>query len=86
MKDQKTIIALLIIIVVLLAANLAKNHIEIPEAQANIVEGKNIFSTHSPDGTTVYLWGYSQAGSFNDATVKAYYYGKVDTTGEFKKN
>lgn len=85
MVKQKSVITLLVLIAILLAANLVvKVADSVPEAQAAIVEGKNIFSTNSQDGKTVFLWGYTQTGSFNNTTVDAFYFGKITPDGFVK--
>ena len=82
MRYNKTVIALLVIVALLLAANLIVHLAgSVQNAEANIVEGKNIFSTNEPDGKTVYLWGYTQAGSLNNVTVNGFYYGKITLEG-----
>ncbi len=82
MAGQKSVVVLLVLVALLLGVNLVVKIVEsVPDAQADVVEGKNIFSTHSTDGRTIYLWGYTQAGSFNDATVKGFYYGTITPSG-----
>ena len=87
MIEKKVMIALLILVALLLAANLMVNlgFVTTP-AHANIVEGKNIFSTTAPDGQTVYLWGYQTSGTLGDQQVQAEYYGSISTSGKFVKN
>ena len=85
MFDNRVIAAILVLIALLLAANLIVQMGGVTsEARADIVEGKNVFSTHSPDGQTVYLWGYTQTGSFNDSKVEGFYYGKITPAGWLK--
>jgi hypothetical protein len=86
MKRNSTLIALFVIVASLLALNLIISMgSAVRTAQADIVQGKNIFSTTSPDGQTVYIWGYSQTGSFNDAKVNAVYFGEISVGGSFHK-
>lgn len=86
MRNQKVIIALLMLVALLLAANLMVSlGFKTGEAKADIVEGKNVFSTHSPDGSTIYLWGYTQTGSLQDFNVKVQYFGKIGTEGTFQR-
>lgn len=86
MKENKLVVTLLALIAILLLANLVvSTGSPVRSANADIVEGKNIFSTHSPDGTKIYIWGYMQSGGLNAGRVDAYYYGSIDTSGKFSK-
>jgi len=80
---------LLILVAALLAANLVVTVADwlSPEtAQADIVSGKNWFTTSSEDGNTVYLWQYwtsSSVGPDAQGTIK--YYGKIQAGGTFQE-
>ena len=87
MKTHKSEI-LLIIVAVLLTLNLAVTVVgwlaDPPEAQADIVAGKNWFTTSSPDGVTVYLWQYWTSSSVGEgATGQIKYYGMIQAGGDF---
>ncbi len=87
MQEHKLITALLIMIAILLCANLIVSMGgPVRSANADVVEGKNIFSTHSPDGTKVYLWGYNQSGGLNAGNVEGFFYGTIETNGKYTKN
>lgn len=80
---------LLLIVAVLLALNLAATVVDwfvrVPEARADIVAGKNWFTTSSPDGEVVYLWQYwtdSEVGPRASGQIK--YYGKIVAGGAFQ--
>lgn len=86
MRQNRIAIALLGLVALLLAANLMVNLTgPVATARADIVEGKNIFSTHAPDGKTIYVWGYTQTGSLHQSNVEAIYYGSIAVDGKFKK-
>ncbi len=82
---------LLVVVAVLLALNLAVTVVDwlvrAPEAQANIVAGKNWFTTTSPDGEVVYLWQYwTDSAVGPGATGQIKYYGKIVAGGSFQSN
>jgi len=88
MKSRKTEI-LLVMVAVLLALNLVAVAVDwlggAPEARADMVPGKNWFTTSSPDGRTVYLWHYwtsSSVGPNSSGEVK--YYGQIVAEGGFR--
>jgi hypothetical protein len=82
MDRQRLIVALLTIVALLLAANLIVNLGIAPKtALADIVEGKNVLSTTSPDGETVYFWGYVQTGTINNIKLEGRYLGKATQSG-----
>jgi len=84
MREQKLMIALLSVIAILLALNLVVGSGGfVKPALADIVEGKNVFSTTSPDGSTVYIWGYTQKNTLDSSTVEAEYFGKISVGGNF---
>ena len=63
---QRVTAVLLAVAIALLAANLIvalSGHDATTPAMADIVSGKNYFSTHSPDGRTIYLWYYEYQGA-----------------------
>jgi hypothetical protein len=83
--------ALLVIVAVLLTANLiftVAGWLANPRpARADVVEGKNWFSTHSDDGRTVYLWQYWTTGGLgSDAKGQVAYYGRISAGGTFQAN
>ncbi|MBZ0273061.1 hypothetical protein K8I61_13560 [bacterium] len=90
MPDARKLYALLVILALLLAADIAIRlgalQLVTPrDARADIVSGKNHFSTHSPDGRSVYLWYYEFEGvATRNATVE--YLGKIDVDGTFMKS
>ena len=87
MKENRLLVALLILVAFLLTANLLLQFVEpVTSAQADIVGGKNIFSTHSPDGQTIYLWGYTHTGTLADSQVQAFYYGSISLDGKLQRN
>jgi hypothetical protein len=85
---SKVIIALLAALVILLAANLVSFVIHPSSgpdpAWANIVSGKNHFTTHTPDGRTIFLWFYNYEPA-NEMNAKVYYLGQIDVGGKFAK-
>ena len=80
---EKIMIAMLVLVAILLAVNLIVSLNGPRAAQADIVSGKNFFSTHSPDGTTVYLWAYQYTGTGLGAKPNMKYFGQVSAGGEF---
>jgi hypothetical protein len=77
---------LLILAAVLLTLNLAATIgswlFNPPAAHANIVEGKNWFSTSSDDGRVVYLWQYITPGDVGaGARGQIKYYGRITAGG-----
>ena len=83
----KIIIALLAALVVLLFANLMATYgkpISLASpAMADIVSGKNYFTTHSPDGRSVYLWYYDYQGTAFDKDATVTYLGQVEVGGKY---
>jgi hypothetical protein len=88
--STKVIIGLLAVIAFLLAINLISVivHPSAPmgpdPAWANIVSGKNHFTTHTPDGRTIFLWFYNYEPA-NEMNAKVYYLGQIDVGGKFAK-
>jgi hypothetical protein len=87
--ESKTLRTLLVVMIVLLAANLifvtVDRFAQPREARADIVSGKNFFSTSSPDGRVVYLWQYwtsSEVGVSASAQIK--YYGMISAGGPWE--
>jgi len=87
MNDRRTQ-KLLVLVAVLLTLNLvmvmAGWLLKPTNAEANVVAGKNWFSTSSQDGSTVYLWQYwttSEVGPNATGTIK--YYGMIRAGGQF---
>ncbi|NLH50111.1 MAG: hypothetical protein GX444_16150 [Myxococcales bacterium] len=87
--ESKTLRTLLVVMIALLCANLvfmAMDRLAPPrEARADIVAGKNFFSTSSPDGRVVYLWQYwtsSEVGVSASAQIK--YYGMISAGGPWE--
>lgn len=88
MKMRRTNV-LLVIVAALLTLNLLAVGFDLlggpPEALADLVSGKNWFTTTSPDGRTVYLWQYwttSEVGP--NATGQIKYYGQIVADGRFE--
>ena len=89
MKDSSRLVAVLLAaVVILLAANLivmtGRSFSVATPAMADIVTGKNNFTTHSPDGRTVYMWYYDQ-GTPMDKTAAVFYLGQIQVGGKFEK-
>jgi len=85
-RTQKLLIAVALLLALNLAAVVAGWLIHPSSAQADIVSGKNWFTTSSPDGTTVYLWQYwttSEVGPAAQGTIK--YYGAIRVGGPFTR-
>lgn len=85
--SEKKMQWLLIVVAVLLSVNLvcmvADWLIEPDIAQADIVSGKNWFTTSTPDGSTLYLWQYWSSGVGPQAEASVQYYGMIKAGGEF---
>jgi len=85
---SKIVVVLLAAIVLLLAANfvaMTLHHGAGPDpAWANIVSGKNHFTTQSPDGKTVYLWYYNYEPA-SETNAKIVYLGQIQAGGTFGK-
>lgn len=82
---------LLLIVAVLLALNVVATVVDWVvdprEAQADIVAGKNWFTTNGADGRTVYLWQYVTSGSTgNNAKGMVIYYGQISADGKWIEN
>jgi hypothetical protein len=80
---------LLWVVAVLLAANLAMTLVDWladpPDAQANIVEGKNWFTTTADEGRTVYLWHYWTTGEVGpNARGQIRYAGRISAGGQWQ--
>lgn len=87
-QPSRLIVSLLVLVALLLAANLAMNLTgrETPApAFADIVSGKNYFSTHSPDGRTVFLWYYDYSGAPSESNAYIRYLGQIAVGGTFSK-
>ena len=87
MRERKTQ-WLLMLVAVLLTINLivtvADWLLDPAPAEANLVSGKNWFTTASPDGEIIFLWQYwtsSEVGPNAKGTVK--YYGRIKAGGHF---
>ena len=79
---------LLLIVAVLLAFNVVTTVVDWlvdpPEAQADIVAGKNWFTTNGSDGQTVYLWQYMTSGpTGSNAKGEILYYGQISADGKW---
>lgn len=87
-SSVKIIAALLAAVALLLAANiiLSFNGRTQNAAMADIVSGKNYFTTHSPDGRIVYLWYYDYSGTAFDKNAYVSYLGQIEAgSGRFIK-
>jgi len=87
---SKLIVSLLVAVVLLLAVNfmvyLAGPSALAPRpAMADIVSGKNYFSTHSPDGQTIYLWYYDYRGTPSEKQAFVEYMGRISTGEKFQR-
>lgn len=89
-RTHKWMIVLLTVVATLLAINLAATlatGINAKPAYADIVSGKNYFTTHTPDGRTVFLWYYDYQGAPSaDAQAFVKYLGRIDVSGQFERN
>lgn len=79
---------LLVVVAVLLVLNLAVTVADLfvttPEAKADIVSGKNWFTTTSDEGGTVHLWQYWANGVGPHASAEMKYYGMIKAGGSFQ--
>ncbi|MDP8224579.1 MAG: hypothetical protein P9L99_14555 [Candidatus Lernaella stagnicola] len=87
MRNRKSQV-LLILVAILLGLNVLVTVVDwfvaTPEAQANIVSGKNWFTTTSEDGHRVYMWQYWNNGVGEHAEGQIKYYGEIAVGGEFQ--
>jgi len=79
---------LLLVVALLMAINIAVTVVDWlvdpPEAQADIVAGKNWFITTGADGRTVYLWQYVTSGpTGSSARGEIIYYGQINAGGKW---
>ncbi|MCZ7586047.1 MAG: hypothetical protein M5R36_23470 [Deltaproteobacteria bacterium] len=87
--NSRAVRLLLVVAIALLALDVGlrlAGHDEPTPAQADIVSGKNYFTTHSPDGRTVYLWYYDYSGAVTQKDAYVQFLGEIGVGGTFKKN
>jgi hypothetical protein len=83
-RTQKILLLVAVLLTLNLVVTLGGWLVKPPLARADLVSGKNWFTTSSPDGATVYLWQYwttSEVGPDAQGTVK--YYGMIRAGGSF---
>jgi hypothetical protein len=88
MKNDRLSV-LLVIVAVLLTLNLVLGVVGLVqnprEAEANIVSGKNWFTTTTSDAATVHLWQYWNNGVGEHAEGQIKYYGQITAGGDFQQ-